>query len=120
MMQSGGFLGRPLGPLLIPGLSLIKNALKPLAKKVLIPLGLTSAVSAADVGIHEKILGSGHNNTTTLIISNYKMEDIIKIFKSLEDSRLLLKGDSEIVQNEAREQKGGFHSMLIGTLGTSY
>ena len=120
MMQSGGFLGRPLGPLLIPGLSLIKNALKPLAKKVLIPLGLTSAVSAADVGIHKKILGSGHNNTTTLIISNYKMEDIIKIFKSLEDSRLLLKGVSEIVQNEAREQKGGFHSMLISTLGTSY
>ena len=47
------------------------------------------------------------------------MEDIIKIVKSLEDSDLLLKGVNEIVQNEAKEQKGGFFSMLIGTLGAS-
>ena len=47
------------------------------------------------------------------------MEGIIKIVKSLEDSRLLLKGVSETVQNEAREQKGGFLSMLLGTLGAS-
>ena len=58
-----------------------------LAKSVLIPLGLTSAASAADAGIHEKILGSG--NTTTLIISNDEMENIIKIVKSFEDSGLL-------------------------------
>ena len=45
------------------------------------------------------------------------MEDIIKIVKSLEDSGLLLKGVSETIQNEAKEQKGGFHSMLLGTLG---
>ena len=68
----------------------------------------------------KKILGSGHNNTTTtLIISNYEMKDFIKIVKSLEDSGLLLKGVSETVQNEAKEQKGGFLSMLLGTLGAS-
>ena len=47
------------------------------------------------------------------------MEDIIKIVKSLEHSSLLLKGISETVQNEAKEQKGGFLSMLLGTLGAS-
>ena len=47
------------------------------------------------------------------------MEDIIKITKSLEDSGLLLKGDSETVPNEAQEQKEGFLSMLLGTLGAS-
>ena len=54
MMQSGGFLGRLLGPLLKTGLPLIKNVIKPLAKSVLIPLRLTAAVSAADAGIHKK------------------------------------------------------------------
>ena len=52
MIQSGGFLGRLLGPLLKTGLPLIKSVIKPLAKSVLILLGLTAAVSAADVGIH--------------------------------------------------------------------
>ena len=56
---------------------------------------------------------------TTLIISNDEMEDIIKIVKSLEDSGLLLKGVTETVQNEVKEQKGGFLSMLLGTLGIS-
>ena len=65
----------------------MKNVIKPLAKTVLIPLGLT-AVASADAGIHKKILGSG---TTTLIISNDEMEDTIKIVKFLEDSGLLLK-----------------------------
>ena len=68
IIQSGGFLGRLLGPLLKTGLPLIKSVIKPLAKSVLIPLGLTAAASAADAGIHKKILGSGHNNNTTLII----------------------------------------------------
>ena len=54
MIQSGGFLGRLLGPLLKTGLPLIKNVIKPLAKSVLIPLGLTAAASAADPGIHKK------------------------------------------------------------------
>ena len=60
-----------------------------------------------------------HNNTTTLIISNDEMEDIIKKVKSLEDSSLLLKGVRETVQNEAKNQKEGFLSMLLGTLGSS-
>ena len=117
MIQSGGFLGRLLDPLLKTGLPLISNVIKPLAKSVLIPLKLTAAASAADAGIHKNILGSG--NTTTLIISNNEMEDIIKIVKSLEDSGLLLKGVTETVQNEVKEPKGGFLSALLGTLGAS-
>ena len=115
IIQSGGFLGRLLGPLLKTGLPLIKNVIKPLAKSVLIPLGLTAAASAADAGIHKKILGSGHNNNTVLIISNDKINDIIKIVKSLEDSGLLIKRITETVQSEVKEQKGGFFSMLLDT-----
>ena len=59
MVRSGGFLGRLLGPLLKTGLPLIKNVIKPLAKSVSIPLGLTAAASVADAGILKKILGSG-------------------------------------------------------------
>ena len=54
MIQSGRFLSRLLGSLLKTGLPLIKNVIKPLAKSVLIPLGLTAAASAADAGIHKK------------------------------------------------------------------
>ena len=67
MIQSGGFLGRLLGPLLKTGLPLRKSVIKPLAKSILIPLGLTAAASVADAGIHKKFLGSGHNNTTLII-----------------------------------------------------
>ena len=74
MIQPGELLGRLLGPLLRTGLPLMKNVIKPLAKSVLIPLGLTAAASAADAGTHKTNLGSGH--TTTLIISNNEMEDI--------------------------------------------
>ena len=116
IIQSGGFLGKLLGPLLKTGLPLTKNVVKPLAKSVLIPLGLTAAASAADAGIHKKILGSGN---TTLIISNEEMNDIIKIVQALEDSNILLKGVTETVKNETKEQKGGFLSMLLGTLGAS-
>ena len=74
------------------------------------------AVSAEDEGIHKKILGSGNpsssHNVTTLIISNDEIGDIIKIVKSLEGSGLLLKGFTETVQNEVKEQKGGSLSML--------
>ena len=104
--------------------------IKPLAKSVLIPLGLTAAASAADAGIHETILGTGHNlplssashihpSSTTLIISKGEIEDIIEKVKSLEDSGLFLKVVTETVQNEVKEQKGGFLSMLLGTLGAS-
>ena len=118
MIHSGGFLGRLLGPLLRTGLPLMKIVIKPLAESVFVPLGLTAAASVADSGIHKKILGSGHNNTT-LIISNNEMHDILKIVKSLEDSGVLLKGVSEKIQNEAKKQRGGFLSMLLGTLGAS-
>ena len=97
MIQQGGFLGRLLGPLLKTALPLIKNVIEPLAKSVLIPIGLTTAASAADAGIHKKMLGS--ENMTTLTISNNEIEDIIKILKSLKDSGLLLEGLTETVQN---------------------
>ena len=96
---------------------MIKNVITPLAKCVLIPLGLTAAAPAADAGIHKKILGLGNNRT--LIISYKDMDNLIKIVKSLDDSGLLLKGVTESVQNEVKEQKGGFLSMLLGTLGAS-
>ena len=116
IIQSGGFLGRLLGPSLKTGLPLIKNVIKPLAKSFLIPLGLTASGSAADIGIHKKILGSG---TTTLILSNEEMNDIIKVAQVLEDSNILLKGVTKTIINETKEQKGGFLSMLLGTLGAS-
>ena len=115
IIQSGGFLSKLLGPLLKTGLPIIKNVIKPLAKSVLIPLGLTAAASATDDGIQKKILGSG---TTTLIISNEEMNDIMKIVQALEDSNILLKGVTKTIKNETKEQKGGFLSMLLGTLGT--
>ena len=112
MIQSGGCLGNLLGKLAGP---LMKVAM-PLAKNVLAPLGLTAAMSAIDGSIKKKMLGSG---TTTLIISNDEMDDIVKIVESLEDSGVLLKGVSETIQHEAKEQRGGFLSMLLGTLGAS-
>ena len=108
MIQLGGFLGRLPGPLLKKGLPLIKNVIKPLAKSDLIPLGLTVAALAADAGIHDKILGSGNNNNTILIISNYEMEKIVNLIQSLENFGLLQEGVGETIQNEAREQKGDF------------
>ena len=116
MIQSRGFLSRLLGPLLKTGLPLIKNVIKALAESVLIPLGLTAAASAADAGIHKKLLGS---RNTTLIVSSDEIEGIIKIVKSLENSGLLLEGVIETVQNEVKEQKGRFLSMLLGTLGAN-
>ena len=110
IIQSGGLLGNLLGKLAGP---LIKVAV-PLAKNVLAPLGISAAMSAIDGSIKKKMLGSG---MTTLIISNDN--DILKIVKSLENSGLLLKGVSETIQHEAKEQRGGFLSMLLGTLGAS-
>ena len=112
MIQSGGSLGNLLGKLAGP---LMKVAM-PLAKNVLAALELTAAMSAIDGSTKRKMLGSG---TTTLIISNDEMDDILKIVKSLEDSNILLKGVSETIQHEAKEQRGGFLSMLLGTLGAS-
>ena len=114
--QSGGFLGRPLGPLLKNGLSLIGNALKPLAKSVLIPLALIAATSATYAAIHNKMFAS---RVTTLIISNKEMNDIMKTVKPPEESGLSIKGVRKTIKNEAKEQKGGFLSMSLGTLGVS-
>ena len=104
IVQSGGFLGKFVGPLLKAGLPLMKNLIK--------PLGLTGTASAADAGIHKTILASGSydpraidSGTATLTISNDEMEDIMKIVKSLEDSGLVLKGVSETIQNKAKKQK---------------
>ena len=112
IIQSGGFLGSLLSKLAGP---LMKVAI-PLAKDVLAPLGITAAASAIDAGIQKKIHGSG---TTTLIISNEEMNDIMKIVQALEDSNILLKGVTKTIKNETKEQKGGFLSMLLGTLGAS-
>ena len=106
MIQSRGFLGKLLGPLLKTGLSLMKNILILLANSVLVPLWLTAAALAVNAGIHKKILASGGH--TTLIISNKEMDDLIKIIKSLEDSGLILKGVTESVQNEVKEQRADF------------
>ena len=112
MIQSGGFLGNLLGKLAGP---LMKVAM-PLAKNILAPLGISAAMSAVDGSIKKNMFCSG---TTTLIISNDEMDDILKIVKSLEDSNVLLKGVSETIQHEAKEQRGGFLIMLLGTLGAS-
>ena len=117
MMQSGGFLGRLLGPLLKTRLPLIKNVIKPLTKSVLILLELTAAASVADAEIHKKILGSGNN--AILIISNDKMKDLLEIVNSLKNSGLLLKEFTKTIQNEAKERKGRLLSMLLGTLSAS-
>ena len=97
-------------------LPLMKSVLTPLAKRVLLPFGLSAGMSAADVAIQKKIYGSG---TTALIISNEDMEDIMKITKSLEESGLLVKRISETIKYETKEQKGGFLGMLLDTLGAS-
>ena len=114
--ESGGFLGRLPRLLLKTGLPLMKNVLKPLAKRVLMLLGLTAAGSPTDAVTQKKILGSG---IPVLIISNEEMDDIMKVVKSIEESGLLIKAVSQKIKNEAKEQKGGLLIILLGTLGAS-
>ena len=111
IIQSGGFLGKLLSKLAGP---LMKVAMT-LAKNVLVPLGLTAAMSTIDRSIQKKIHGSG----VKLIIEQEDMKDIMKIIKALENSGTLLKGVSKTIKNETKEQRGGFLSMLLGTLGAS-
>ena len=111
IIKSGGSLGKILGPLLKTGLLLLKSVIKSLRL-----LNLIAASSAIDVGVQKNIYGSG---TTTLIISNEEMNDIMKIVQALEDSNISLKGGTKTIKNETRKQKGGFLSMLLGTLGAS-
>ena len=94
---------------------LIENILKPLAKNVIIPLGLTAA-AATDAAIHKKMFGSSF---TTLMISIEETNDIMKIVKSLEESGLLIKWVIETIKNEAKIQKGRFLNMFLGILGAS-
>ena len=87
----------------------------PLAKNVLTPLGSIAAMSAIDGSIQKKIHGLG----VKLIIEQEDMNDIMKIIKALEKCGILLKGVSKTVKNETKEQRRGFLSMLLGTLGAS-
>ena len=111
IIQSGGLLVKLLSKLVGP---LVKVAL-PLAKNVLTPLGLTAAMSAIDGSIQKKIHASG----VKLIIEQEDMNDIMKIIEALENSGILLKGVSKTIKNETKEHRGGFLSMLLGTLGAS-
>ena len=111
LIKSGGFLGKLLSKIAGP---LMKVAM-PLAKNVLAPLGLTAAMSAIDGGIQKKMRGEG----IKLMIEDEDMNDIMKIMKALEKSDILLDGVGKTVENEVKEQKGGFLSMLLGTLGAS-
>ena len=117
IIQAGVFLGKLLSKLAGP---LMKVAL-PLAKNLLAPLRLTAAMSAIDGSIQKKIHGSGATKGAgvKLIIEQEDMNDIIKIIKALENSGILLKGVSKAIKNETKEQKRGFLSMLLGTLGAS-
>ena len=114
--QSGGFLDRISEPLLKAGLSLMKNVLKPLAKSILIPLGLTAA-AATDAAIHIKMFGS---STKTLIISNEEINDIMKIVKSLGESVLFIKGVRKQFKMKQKSKKDRLFSMLLGTLVASF
>ena len=105
-----------LRPLMTAGFPLMKIVLTLLAKSVLIPLVLSVRMSAADAVIQKNIYGSG---TTVLIISNEEMEDITKIVKSLEGWGLLIKGISETIKSETKEQKGEFNPKLLQTLAAT-
>ena len=111
LIQSRGFLCKLLSILAGP---LMKVAM-PLAKNVLAPLGLTAAMSAINGSIQKKI----HGSRVKLIIEQEDMNDIIKLIEALENSGILLKGVTKTIENETKEQRGGFLSMLLGTLGAS-
>ena len=118
--QEGKFvnLSRPLmaDDLPLRKMPLRKSVFTPLAKSALLPCELLAAMSAADAAIQKKIYES---LTTALIISNEEMEDIMKIGKLLEELGLLLKGISEIIKYEEKEQKSRFLLMLLGRLNAS-
>ena len=111
LIKSGGFLGSLLSKIAGP---LMKIAM-PLAKNVLAPLGLTAAMSAIDGRIQKQMRGDG----IKLMIEDEDMNDIMKIIKALENSGILLSGVGKTIENEVKEQKGGFLSILLGTLGAS-
>ena len=97
IIQPGGFLGSLLSKLAVP----LMKVVIPLSKNVLALLGITAAASAIDEEMNEE------------------MNDITKIIQALENSNILLKGVTKTIKNQAKEQKRGFLSMLLGTLGAS-
>ena len=101
IIYSGRFLGSLLSELAGP---LMKKAVS-VAKNILAPLAITTAASAIDAGMQKKIHCSG---TTTLIISDEELNDIMKIGQALEDSNILSEGVTKTNKNETKEQKGGF------------
>ena len=118
IILSERFLGRLLEPLMKVELLLMKNVLGQFAKSMLITIRLTTRLSALDTGVHNNILGSGTSGpsgsgTTTLIISNKEMEEIMKIDKSSKDSSLLIKGVSQTID---KKQRDGLLGMLLGKL----
>ena len=111
LIQSGGFLCKLLSKLAGPLMKIVM----PLAKNVLAPLGLTAAMSVIDGSIQRKMRGEG----VILVIENEDINDIMKIIEALKNSGILLKGVTKKFENETKEQRGGFLSMLLGTLGAS-
>ena len=112
IIKEGGNLGRLLMNFLP---KLIKPAVS-IGKNNLAPLGLLVSMSATDAAIQKKMYGSG---MVTLIISNNDLKNLIKIITTLEEHDILLKETSKTTENETKEQRGGFSSMLLGTLGAS-
>ena len=114
--QSGGFLGKLLKPFMKTGFPFMKNELTPLAKSVIVPLGLTASESATNAAFQKKIFESG---MTKLLISNDKMEDVMKIIKSLDESGILIKCITKTIENETKKQIVGFLAIFSGTVGAS-
>ena len=94
----------------------MKKVFTPLGKSILVPLGLTAAAAGTDAAIQKKTFGL---ETTTLVFSNKGSNDIMRIVKYFEESGLLIKGVSETVENEAKEQKGRLLGMLAALLASS-
>ena len=87
------------------GLPLMKSILTSLATSVLLSIRLSAGILAGDAALQKKIYGSG---TTVIMPSNEKMEDMIKIVKSLEESRILTKGISENIKQKKKNKKESF------------
>ena len=112
IIKEGGNLGKLL-------MSFLPKLIKPsisIGKNILVPLGLSAAMSATDAAIQKKMYGSG---MTTLTISNDDLNDLIKIVTALEEHVTLLRGTSNSIKNKTKKQEGGFLSMLRGTVGAS-
>ena len=114
--MSGGFLGSLLSVLVGP----LTEVAVPLAKNNFAQLGITATAPAIHVGIHAGIQKKIHRSgTATLRFPNKEMNDIMKIVQALEDCNILMKGITETIENETKEQKGRFLRMLLSTLGVS-